>query len=99
MVFDLDRQPLVLRIERRPARHCPRFEDAVELEAEIVMQPRCVMLLDHEPPLSRRRHLDVAGWLSGLLEIAFLSIGGKAVERHDRSCDSRATVFRNENPR
>src|SRR5438477_11910163 len=62
------------------------------------MQPRRVVLLDHEPPLLRWRYPDVAGRLVGLFEIAFLSIGGKALE-HDRSCDCRATVIRNENPR
>ncbi len=51
MVLDLDREPLVVRIERGTARHCPRFENAVELQPEIVMQPSRVMLLDHEPPL------------------------------------------------
>ena len=51
MVLDLDRQPLVVRIERGTARHRPGFEDAVEFQPEIVMQPGRVVLLDHEPPL------------------------------------------------
>src|SRR5256885_16184572 len=77
MVLDLDRQPLVMRIERRTARHRPGFEDAVEFQTKIVMQPRRVVLLDHEPPLFRWRYPDVAGRLVGLFEISFLSICGK----------------------
>ena len=50
MILDLDREPLVVRIERRPARHRPGLEDAVEFEPKIIMQPRRIMLLDHEPP-------------------------------------------------
>ena len=51
VILDLDRQPLVVRIDRGTARHRPGLEDAVELEPEIVMQPRRVVLLDHESPL------------------------------------------------
>ena len=51
MVLDLDRKPLVVRIERGPARHRPGFEDAVKLQPEIVMQSRRRMLLDHESPV------------------------------------------------
>ena len=57
MILDLDREALVVRIERRPARHRPGLEDAVELEPQIVMQPRGGVLLDHEAPLFRGRHL------------------------------------------
>ena len=40
MVLDLHREPLVVRIERRPARDGPRLEDAVELQAQVVVQAR-----------------------------------------------------------
>src|SRR4029077_14799791 len=42
MVFPFNREPLVARIERGPPRDRPGFEDAVELEPEIVMQARRV---------------------------------------------------------
>ncbi|MGY3587190.1 hypothetical protein ACVIF9_005867 [Bradyrhizobium sp. USDA 4350] len=37
MILDLDRQPLVMRVERGPARHRPGLEDAVKLQPEIIM--------------------------------------------------------------
>src|SRR3981189_2114169 len=48
MVLDLDRQPLVVRIERGAAGHCPRLEGAVEFESKVVMQARGVVALDDE---------------------------------------------------
>src|SRR2546428_11374106 len=38
MIFDVDGEPLVRRIETRSLRHRPAFERAVELETEVVMQ-------------------------------------------------------------
>jgi hypothetical protein len=46
MVFDLDREPLVMRIEGRVLGDGPGFEDAVEFEPQVVMQMRCRMLLN-----------------------------------------------------
>ena len=51
MVLDLDRKALVVRIERGTARHGPGLEDAVELEAEVVVQARRVVPLDDEAQL------------------------------------------------
>ena len=65
-----------LRIERGSARHRPGLEDAVEFQPQVVVQPRRGVLLDHEAPLLRRRHLDVARRLRRLLEIALLPVGG-----------------------
>ena len=48
VVLDLDREPLVARIERRPLGYRPGFEHAVEFEAEIVMEPGGIVLLDDE---------------------------------------------------
>ncbi len=73
MVLDLDRQPLVVRIERGPPGHGPGLEDAVEFEPQIVMQARRIVLLDHEPALLRRLDRRLAAGLGGLLEIAFFS--------------------------
>src|SRR3546814_13341925 len=46
VVFGPDGKALVVRIEARTSRHRPAFENAVQLEPQIVMQPGCVMLLD-----------------------------------------------------
>ena len=81
VILDLDRQPLVVRIERGSSRHRPGFEDAVELQPQIVMQPGRVMLLDHEPPLFGRRDLDVAGGLRRLAEIALLPVRAELLQR------------------
>ena len=51
MILHFDRQPLVMRIERGTLGDCPGFEDAVELEPQIVMQAGRGMLLDHETAL------------------------------------------------
>ncbi len=51
MIFHLDRQPLVVGIERGAARHRPRLEHAVKLQPEVIMQPGRIVLLNHEAPL------------------------------------------------
>ncbi|MGY4356834.1 hypothetical protein ACVW0J_003327 [Bradyrhizobium sp. i1.7.7] len=84
MVLDLDRQPLVMRIERGSLGDRPRLEHAVELEPQIIVQSRRIVLLDHEAPLRRWRHRGLARRLRCLLEIAFLSVGGE-FSQHDRS--------------
>src|SRR5215204_5953900 len=39
MVFDMDRESTLPRIQRRPARDSPRHKDAIDLEAEVVVEP------------------------------------------------------------
>ena len=82
MIFHLHRQPLVMRIERGTLRHCPGFEDSVELQPQIVMQARRGVFLDHKPPALRRHDRGVAAGLCGLFEIPLFSIGGEVSERH-----------------
>ena len=69
MVLDLDREALIVRIERGTPRHRPGLEHAVEFETEVVVKARRVVLLnDKTPPLpgaDRRR----AGRLRGFREI------------------------------
>ena len=48
MIFDLHGQALIGGIERRAFGHGPRFEDAFHLQAEVVVQPRGVVLLHYE---------------------------------------------------
>src|SRR5690606_35584771 len=54
-----DREPLTFRVHRRPLPNRPRFPRPVDLKPQIEMQPRRVMLVDHEPlsdRLVRRLH-------------------------------------------
>jgi hypothetical protein len=54
VVLDVDREPLVRRVRRRPLRNGPRLQHAIELEAEVVMSaPRRVLL--HDEPLPARQ--------------------------------------------
>ena len=46
VVLGVDGEPLLRRIEARPARHRPAFQDAVELKPEIVVEARRGVLLD-----------------------------------------------------
>ena len=53
MIFDLDREPFVMRIERRPFRHRPGLENTIQLKPQIVVQARRVVLLDDEAATAR----------------------------------------------
>ncbi len=66
MIFHLDGEALVMRIERGAAGHRPGFEDAVELKTKIVVQPGRVMLLDDEAAAFR--------WLDRLLAAGLLRL-------------------------
>jgi hypothetical protein len=48
MVLDVDRHPALAWIERRPARHRPTDEDAVDLEAKVVVEARRAVALNDE---------------------------------------------------
>ena len=54
MVFRPRRQTLVGRVERWPLRHGPAFQDAVNLKAQIVVQPARGVLLHDESALAHR---------------------------------------------
>ena len=74
MILDVDGEALVAGHEARAARHRPAQHHAVEFEAQIVVQPRRVVLLDDvaEALLARP---GLAARLGGLAEVAFLPIG------------------------
>src|SRR6516164_6906849 len=82
MVLDLHREALVLRIEGWAARHRPGLEDAAELETEIIVQARGVMLLDHEAQPVRCLHLFPAARLARLGEVTLGAIGGELLRGH-----------------
>ncbi len=48
MIFRLDRQPLVGVVLGRSLGHSPRFQCPIDRQPEIVVQPRCPVLLNHE---------------------------------------------------
>src|SRR5690606_23244377 len=68
MILDLDREALVLRIERWAPRHGPRLEDAVELEPQVEVQARRGVLLNHIAQAPRRFDRQRAARLGGLRE-------------------------------
>ena len=55
VVLDVDGEALGARVERRALGHGPRHEDAVHLEAEVVVQAGGPVALHHEATLARRR--------------------------------------------
>src|SRR5262249_17770601 len=46
VVLDLDCEAPRVRIERWTLGHCPGLEDAIEFQAQVIMQPRGGVLLD-----------------------------------------------------
>jgi hypothetical protein len=78
MILDLDGQPLVVRIERRAARHRPGLEHAVELEPEIIVQACRIVALDHEAQALAGRDDRRTRRLGGFLEVALRPVGGEA---------------------
>ena len=54
VVLGVHREPLLVRIEARAARHRPALEHAVELEPQVVVQATRSMTLDHEDAARRR---------------------------------------------
>ncbi len=77
MVLDLDRQAFFVRVEARAFRDRPAFQNPVELQPEIVVQPPRRVLLDDvgQPFLDPRSTArGRSGRLRRLPEIAFLSV-------------------------
>ena len=98
VVLDMHRQALVLRVVARPARHCPADEDAVQLEAEIVMEPRRRVLLDEIAIAAGLAGALRPARLGGLGEIALGAVGGKRVGWHGFSRLSNGTTPNSVNP-
>src|SRR3546814_14788538 len=77
MVLGAHRETLVGGVGARPLGHRPAFEHAVDFEAEVVMEPRRVMLLDDEAVAFSL--CDLARGLGGQLEVALGIILGEGV--------------------
>ena len=79
MVFHVNRQPLVVRIQRRPLRYRPAFQRAVYLQPKVVMQPGGVVPLHHKNGVKPRACAtagvaDLAFGLNSNLEVAFRAV-------------------------
>ncbi len=87
MILDFKGQTLVMGIERRAAGHRPGLEDAVQFEAEVVVQAGGVMLLDDVAQARGIGDRRLAAGFRGFLEIALGAIwrelpgGHEAVRR------------------
>ena len=70
MIFGAHRQPLVARIKARPLGHRPAQQNAVQLQPQVVMQARGIMLLNEVGKSFARRGF-LGRRLRRLAEIAF----------------------------
>jgi len=75
VVLDLDGEPLVMWVEGRPFGNSPGFEDTVQLQPQVVVQSRGIVLLDDEAPAVRRCDMCLAARLLRLPEIALVPVG------------------------
>src|SRR5262249_8851777 len=87
MVLDLYGEALLRGVEARALGDRPREQDAVELEAEVVVQARGGVLLDDEE-VAARGALHLAGRLARLLEVPLPVV---LLERH---ADGEISGFR-----
>src|SRR6185312_1193725 len=74
MVFDVHRQPLVVRVEARTFGHRPAQQHTVQLEPEVVVQMAGRMLLDDEAQLLRLAADDAPARLGRGPKIALLAV-------------------------
>ena len=75
MIFHLHGQAFVGGIDRRAFGDCPRLEDAVQLQSQVVVQMARGVLLNHVPQMLRRHYLPRSAGFLGLGEIALCPIG------------------------
>src|SRR5712692_939227 len=81
MILNLHGQTLIGRVERRSLGDCPRFEHALHLKPEIVVQPRRVMALHDKAVL--RLFFELRRRLGRFLKPPFSFV---LVERHGGYC-------------
>ena len=84
MILDVDGEMLLPRLERHTFRYRPGDEDAVALEAEVVVEaPRVVSL--HDEARSLRLGALAAEWLGCLAPISLSLVLGKLLAHRDFS--------------
>jgi len=66
-------------------------------EPQVVVQASRIVFLNHESPLLRGRHLDVAGWLIGLFEIPFFPVCAQISQRHGQASHPSSALLRDSN--
>src|SRR5581483_1609036 len=76
MVLDVDGERTPSRLEGNALRHRPRGESAALLQAEVVVQPPCVVTL-HDEDRPFRRLLLRAERLRGLLRVPLATVFGQ----------------------
>jgi hypothetical protein len=76
VIFRLDRQPSLRRIERRPLANRPRLEHAAHLQTKIKMQVRRVVLLHDEAAQAALRQAPAR--LRRAPEVPLLPVGFEA---------------------
>ena len=81
MVLDADGEAFFRRVETRPARHRPAFQDAIELQAEIEVKPPRPMFLD-DIESSRWGFGRRSGGALRLARAAEIALGAIGLERH-----------------
>ncbi len=100
MIFDFNGEALDLRIDGRTLGDGPGFEYAIEFETKIVMQSRCVVLLDYEAQMLRRPDESGPTRFGGFREVALGAIFGKLSACHLlRSASLRRPTKFNHPPR
>ena len=70
MVFGAHCEAFDRRVEARPLGDRPALEQAVHFQAEVPVEPGCIVLLNHEAVAARRSAM-LARRLGGTREIAF----------------------------
>ena len=89
MIFDVHRQPLVVRVEARSLGHRPAQQHAVQLQPEIVVQMTGRMFLDDEAERLRLAANDAAARLGRRPKIALLAIALQSHALRDRAVQAR----------
>src|SRR5262245_31300226 len=75
VIFHFNSETFLARHKAWSARHGPALHHAVELETQIIVQTRCIVLLNNECAAAFAR--DLAFRLSGYAEIAFSPVALK----------------------
>lgn len=90
IVLDLDREPLVRRIEGRALCNCPGFENTVKLEPKVVMQMRSRMLLDDKAEALRGTDLCISAGFGGFRKIPLGAVSCKQLFDHANTVKIRS---------
>src|SRR5690606_16874554 len=85
VILDMDGKPLVAGNQARPPGYRPALQGTVHVQAQVVMQPARIVLLDQVGIPSARLAL-FAAWFGRCAEVAFLAVGGESHQLALRRC-------------